>query len=376
DMVVGIPRDDTNGNNAGAAAVYSGDDGALIFEVFGETGEQLGFSVDGAGDFNDDGTPDIVVGAPKAAFGGNAKAGAARVFSGAPPHELLWSGGGEVAGDQYGYCVAGLGDVNNDGADDIIVGAPFNDDAGDDAGRAYVYHGGTGALAKRRRGKAAGDQYGRVVACGGDIDDDGDKDYVVCSPFNDQNGNNAGRVDFYAGDSHARLETVLGPGSGDKLGTSAACVGDIDEDGYGDVLLGAPNEDTNGTNAGAAYVVSGFDGSILLELFGEAEDDRFGSAVTGVQDVDGDGVPDLAVSALRHDGDPNNTGRLYVLRSNDGAVLVTIDGENGGIQFGAAIDGDDSPGNPVVAVLGTSWRFSSGGMNKRGTVSRFDLERP
>ena len=177
DVIVGVPHDDATANNAGSVSVLAGADGTLIFERHGvAAGDWLGLTADGAGDWNGDGVDDVVVGAPGYDDGPSANAGAVIVYSGAPPHGVLWMQTGQAAGDQFGSSVARLGDVNNDGFDDIIVGAPLNDVGGEDAGRADVYLGQSGALGARKTGRVAGGEFGRVVAQTGDVDDDGDDD--------------------------------------------------------------------------------------------------------------------------------------------------------------------------------------------------------
>jgi hypothetical protein len=368
DVIVGAPRDDGAFNNAGIATVYSGVNGTRILEVTGAAGgEQMGFAVDGAGDWDGDGRDDVVVAAANA----NGKRGRVEVYSGMPPNALLWSKQGEAANDRFGYAVAGIGDVNNDGFDDILVGAPFNDQGGVDAGRGYVYLGGTGDLWHRKTGRAAGDQFGRAVAAAGDVDDDGDPDYMIAAPLNDQRGTNAGEVAVYSGDRGTRL-LVLRRNAGDRLGSALAGAGDVNGDGHADLLVGAPNDDTLGSNAGAALLYSGLDGSVIRQHFGISPGERLGSAVASIADLDGDNVRDIAVAAPRNDVAGSNAGRVLVYSSADGEILVIIDGERNGSELGTALDGDDRPG-PFSGLIAGAWKFTSGGLDDRGSAYRFAL---
>jgi hypothetical protein len=122
----------------GAQGVW-GQDCWLLRHVFtGEAaGDSLGYSVSGAGDVNNDGYDDLIVGAPRSDVGGT-DAGQAYVYSG-QTGAILWTFTGEASGDEFGYSVSAAGDVNNDGYDDVIVGAPHKEAAGGNAGRAYVY---------------------------------------------------------------------------------------------------------------------------------------------------------------------------------------------------------------------------------------------
>jgi len=179
DYIVGAynagPRD-INGAGAGAAFVYSGATGAVLYEKHGAAaGDQFGFSVAGAGDVDGDGRPDFVIGAHAAGFG----AGAAFVYSGATG-ALLYQKSGGAPGDLLGYSVGSAGDVNGDGRADFIVGANAADPGGRSAaGSAYVYSGATGGLLLRRDGAAAGDQLGISVAPAGDANGDGKFDVIV-----------------------------------------------------------------------------------------------------------------------------------------------------------------------------------------------------
>jgi hypothetical protein len=369
DVIAGAPRYDTNTvNTVGRASIYSGADGSALFHITGDDGgDQLGFAVDSAGDFDGDGWDDLLVGAPKDdTAAGNA--GAVYVYSG-QTHDVLWTGYGEAVGDQFGFSVAGLGDIDNDGYDDFIVGAPLSDAGGDNAGRAYVYFGNSGALFKRKTGQDAGDQFGRVVSGAGDVDDDGQRDWIVSAPLD-----GAGKVSIYSGADGTRIRALVGVSGGDRLGWSASEVGDLNDDGYDDVLLGAPNNDAAAGNAGAAYVFSGQNGSMLLELLGEAAGDKLGWAAAGLRDLNGDGTPDLAVSAPRHDAAGGNAGRVYIHCGATGDLLATIDGENPDNQFGTSLDGDPRVVEGIDAsLLGGSWRFESAGMNRRGSVYRYDF---
>jgi hypothetical protein len=103
----------------------------------------------------------------------------------------VYSFDGEAAGDEFGYSVSGAGDVNNDGYDDLIVGGPKNDAAGTDAGRAYVYSGQTGDLIWTFTGEAAGDRFGHSVCGAGDVNNDGFADLIVGAPANDAGGETA-----------------------------------------------------------------------------------------------------------------------------------------------------------------------------------------
>jgi FG-GAP repeat. len=186
DLIVGESRSDGAATDAGAIYVYYGGPGADVAPDLVQIGtipyEYFGWSVGTAGDVNGDGYDDFLVGAPNAhATGGMVAAGVAYLYFGGPVLTLLELAGA-ANGDQFGYSVGTAGDVNGDGYDDVIVGAPRNDVPGTDGGQAYVFFGGAtpdATVDLTLSGAAAGDQYGYSVGTAGDVNGDGYDDVVV-----------------------------------------------------------------------------------------------------------------------------------------------------------------------------------------------------
>jgi hypothetical protein len=280
--------------------------------------DQFGTSVSGAGDLNGDGYADVIVGA----FGNDAGgigAGRAYVYFGGPgaDEEADLTLTGEAALDQFGRSVSGAGDVNGDGYADVIVSAPV----AVDVGRAYVYFGMPGADEVADlvvTGDAVSDLFGTSVAGAGDVNGDGYADVIVGAPLNDAGGSAAGRSYVYHGGpvADATVDLVLtGEATGDYFGNSVAGAGDVNGDGYGDVIVGAPLNDAGGFGCGRAYVYYGgpaADEAADLVLTGEAIGDNFGNSVAGTGDVNGDGYGDVAVGANGADAGGMETGRAYV----------------------------------------------------------------
>ncbi len=187
DLVVGDRRDPTTAAGAGAVRVYSGATGMLLLAFFGpKKDDRLGLVVDAAGDVNGDGTPDLIAGAQNA-DGAVADVGMARVWSGLDG-SLLYSITGEAMFDFYGASVAGVGDANGDGRDDFMVGAFADDDGGVNAGSARIYSGVDGAELFRFDGNSAGDELGFAVTRVGDVDGDGGQDYAIAATADDAGG--------------------------------------------------------------------------------------------------------------------------------------------------------------------------------------------
>ncbi len=187
DLVVGDWRDPTTALGAGAVRVYSGATGAQLLAFFGvKKDDRLGLVVDAAGDVNGDGTPDLIAGGPNA-DGTLVDVGMARVWSG-QDGSLLYSLLGEATFDFYGAAVAGAGDVNGDGRDDFMVGAFADDDGGVNAGSVRVYSGTDGSEVFRFDGNSAGDELGFAVARVGDVDGDGGQDLAIAATADDAGG--------------------------------------------------------------------------------------------------------------------------------------------------------------------------------------------
>jgi FG-GAP repeat protein/flagellar hook capping protein FlgD len=328
-------------------------------------GDLLGNSVASAGDFNGDGYPDVIVGASNASGG----AGRAYIYFGGPNADaipdLTLAG---AAGGNFGVSVASAGDFNGDGYADVIVGENLNDVGGVDAGRINIYYGGPNADAAADLtvfGAAAGDNFGISVAPAGDMNGDGYDDVIVGAHLNDAGGGNAGRAYVYYGgpgaDAAADL-TFTGAAGADFFGHSVASAGDVNGDGYGDVIVGADGNDAGGAEAGRAYVFFGGPGADTLPdmiLTGAAAGDQFGLSVSSAGDVNGDGFSDLIVGAPFNDG-PAEAGRAYLYYGGPGADFVadmtfangTINNFLGGSVSSAGDVNGDGYADVIVGAYG------------------------
>ena len=146
-------------------------------------------------------------------------------------------------------------------------------------------------------GEAAGDRFGWAVCSAGDTDGDGIDDWLFGSPFSDQNGTNSGSVRLVSGADGTSRFTLHGVAPMDLFGYSLACAGDVDGDGFSDLVIGAYGNDDFGPEAGTAYVFSGQSGALLHELSGGEAYENSGISVAGAGDVDGDGLDDLFIGA-------------------------------------------------------------------------------
>src|SRR5215216_3384306 len=236
-----------------------------------------------------------------------------------PPPEifggrLLIAPTGIGPGEQFGNSVANAGDVNGDGYPDVIVGSWTSDVPTGDAGSAYVYFGGPqadGVPDLTLHGQAFDDNFGTSVAAAGDMNGDGYGDLIV-GAWRAVSSTRTGRAYVYFGGANPDAIPdliVSGEAINDHFGVAVCSGGDLNGDGFSDIVVGASGY-PSGAGAGRAYVY--FGGSVPnnvvdARLTGSANGDAFGFAIAS-GDVNGDGKPDLLVGAPGAGG----TGRAYL----------------------------------------------------------------
>ncbi len=357
-----------------ASIALGGLDGTNGFKLVGVANFDLtGRSVSTAGDVNGDGFADLIVGADTADAGGTDRGTAYVVFGKAggfgtslPLGTLDGTDGFKLTGvadaDFAGISVSTAGDVNGDGFDDLIVGATGADEGGTNRGAAYVVLGKASGFAPslslgaldgsngfRLAGAADNDRAGYSVSAAGDVNGDGFGDLIVGAIFASEGGGFRGAAYVVFGKAGgfapslalASLDGTNGfklaaAADGDFAGVSVSAAGDINGDGFGDLLVGAHRADEGGYDRGAAYVVfgkaSGFGASLPLssldgtngfKLAGVSDYDYTGRSVSNAGDINGDGFDDLIVGALRAIDSGLNRGAAYVV-FGFGAPDVTI----------------------------------------------------
>ncbi len=355
DVIAGAWNDSTVALFAGAAHVLSGS-GSPLHTFHGESAFDLfGAAVAGVGDVDHDGFADVAVGAPQDDAGA-ADNGSVFVFSGKDGHALyVFSGDG--ASDQYGASVAAAGDVDNDGFVDVVAGAIGDDDTASNAGMVRVRSGADGSSLRTWYGGAQDDAFGAAVAGGGDVDGDGRDDVVVGAPLSDQNGPDCGEVDVFSGASGALLRQSFGAFAADFLGTSVAGGLDLDGDAAADFAAGVPGADQAALNAGAATLYRGSDGGVVATAQGISTYDRFGYSLAAFGDLDGDQRDDLVIGARFADLPAFDSGSVRVVSGQTGATLASFGGQAALDEFGYSVagagdvNGDDVPDFVVGAWL-------------------------
>jgi hypothetical protein len=336
DVIISANLYPVEGTPGGKAYVYSGADGELLNAVTGKPYDQFGYSASTAGYVDGDEVPDYIVGGRGTGGIPEPYKGRAVVYSG-EDHSVI----GEIDGpvrSGFGFAATRAGDVNGDGYGDVIIGAPFLNGT---TGRVYLYSVIDRSVVWMRDGKAQGDFLGTAVGYAGDVNHDGAPD-VVAGAFGAGIAS-GGEVYVYSGVDGRTLLTLTpkDPGTSQSFGLFfASGAGDVNRDGTPDIYVGdfankrgGGSGSPNKISAGRVYIFSGVDGSILYMFNAEDKGDGLGP-MRGAGDVNGDGYADLVIAAYNSSAGAPSGGKIYIRSGRDGAVLRTITGKISGDQLG------------------------------------------
>jgi hypothetical protein len=396
DFAVGAPG---ASGNTGSVSIYPGSakgvatTPAVVLIGPDGIGGDFGYSVASAGDVNGDGYADLVVGA----YAVSSYTGRAYVYLGsatglvAPPAVTLTGPGGNL--DDFGSSVASAGDVNGDGYADLVVGA---DGASGGMGSAYVYLGSATGVAAAPTATLTNpdgmsDSFGDSVASAGDVNGDGYADVIVGAyGVSGETGAAYLFVGGKAGLATTPATTVDGYQTGSDFGASVAGAGDVDGDGYSDLVFGAPKGQEIFVYPGSAkgLVTKPPVGLLYGPNGGEW---NFGASVASAGDVNGDGYADILVgasmggSAFVYLGSAAGfTPMTGQLPPSPAAALVGADGVT--VQFGASVasagdvNGDGyadvlvgapsaGPGGAVHVYLGNASGVTDPGVTLTGSAN-------
>lgn len=296
---IGAPAYDGIGVDSGRVFIWNINGPIMPLKIIPglSAGEEFGATLATLGDLDGDGLAEILVGAPKANIGG-ANAGRVSLLNGATG-ALIYSVNG-APGSLFGSSIAAGKDVNSDGVADFIVGAPNDATVGTNRGRAFVMSGATGALIMTLNGNSNGDNFGRAVTLLRDMNGDGRAEIAVSAPGDDVGMSNNGAVTIHDGLTGTTLRTVIGEAPSDLWG-QALSAGDADHDGKDDLLVGSPFADRGVTNNGVAVLYSGDNGAVLWRADGRKAGGEFGHAAVFLGDFSGTGIEEFAVSEWKFD---------------------------------------------------------------------------
>lgn len=389
DLVVGAPMNDPDGMlDAGSVTLYLSESGVPMSEIAvingTNAGDLFGFCVANAGDLNGDGHADLAIGAPFASPNGHSHAGNVTIvyggpsFTGRPGARINNS----VDDDEFGYSLAAGGDVNRDGFDDLIVGAPYTIARGMiGAGRVDVYYGGSPMNAVANKtfyGEMADAHFGWSVSGNASVDGDTALDMVVGAPDHrvGLSATGAAYVIRNINKANPNVNLATGKASGDKFGFAVAMIPDMNADSYAEVAVGAPFNDDNGTNAGSVSIVYGankFNTAVDLALTGSPGED-FGTSVTGGNFRE-DAYADVIVGAPNSDLNASSTGRAYGFfggnppDANPDLILVP---SAGAVAFGTSVAvGENATGDRAPDIVVGDPQFAVGPLANAGRVYLF-----
>ena len=374
DAAIGTPKFLVELENSGAVFVYAGVDGYGLgndvyrFLTTQDKGSLFGEAVASAGDVDGNGCDDLIVGAPNhfedGMFG---QPGAAYLYYSYPsPTGLLdtpgWSKAGPEKDSHLGAAVAAAGDVNGDGYADVLVSAPaYCSTLILSEGLVWLFHGSAAGLESEPAWTFTGEQYaakaGTALAGLGDVNGDGLDDFAVSAPyFNTSVGLDAGKVWVFFGSRtndtgvEAASWSVLGTQVNEYLGSALAGAGDVNGDGFADLVIGAVGfNEYMMPGSGAAFLYlgssSGMRSASPWRVTGRQAYSGFGYAVGALGDVNGDQLNDIVVGAYLYDegGSPNDKGMVSVYAGTKSGLTLspvwTMLGDKADSTFGKATAG-------------------------------------
>ena len=384
DVLVGAYTYDNGQTDEGRVYLYLGSASGLAASPAwtaesNQASAQFGSSVSTAGDVNGDGYSDVIIGA-YTYDNGQTDEGRASLYRGSATGlaaTAAWTAESDQAGSAFGISVSTAGDVDGDGYSDVIVGADNYDNGQPFEGRAYLYRGSASGLAATPAWTAESNQvaaiFGVSVATAGDVNGDGYSDVIVGAYLYDNDQADEGRAFIYHGSATGlgatAARTLESDQDGALLGESVMTAGDVNGDGYADVLVGAYGYDAGETDEGRAFVFLGSASGVSAVPVWTADGNQTG-AYSGYQvatagDVNGDGYADVLVGAHGYDNGEADEGRVYLYFGSPSGPSPTAnwigEGNQTGAVFGAAVaTAGDVNGDGYSDVLVGAFSYDAG----------------
>ncbi|GGB93582.1 FG-GAP-like repeat-containing protein [Dyadobacter sediminis] len=359
DVLAGAVNYDKGESNEGAVFVYYGSAAGVNtngFAVLESNQADAGFgnSAALAGDVNGDSFSDIVIGAHQYDKG-ESNEGAAFIYHGSASGIVTAAAATlerNQAGATMGFSVASAGDVNADGYSDVLVGARLYDNGQTDEGAVFVYHGSAAGIAAGNPAVLESNQIdarmGHAVSSAGDVNGDGYSDIVAGAYQYDKGETNEGAALVYKGSANGIIKdaVILESNQAEaQFGMAVASAGDVNGDGYSDLIIGARNYDNGQANEGAAFVYLGSAEGINMEASSKLESNQadagLGIAVASAGDVNGDGYSDVIVGANTYDNGNKDEGAVFVFHGGGSGVeemlADKLGGNQDGMKFGQSV---------------------------------------
>ena len=334
------------------------------------------------GDVNGDGYDDVLLGVPYYDNGTTNEGGIFLYYGSAdgPSVTADWKYDPGSSSAALGGAVAAAGDVNNDGYDDFVAGAAGYTSAYSGEGAIYVFHGSASGPGSSYNFRAAGGQssadLGTAVAGAGDLNGDGYDDVIAGAPDYDNGSTNEGAVYYWLGSSTGLGSTITRlecNQTSAALGSAVAGAGDVNGDGYADIAAAAAAYDDGQTDEGVVFVWHGAAAGPSATASWSADSDQssagLGSAVSGAGDVNGDGYDDLAVGAYYEARVGRLSGTVRVFSGSTSGLASTasstVDGPQNSAYFGFTLDGGDVDADGYVdlvvgGAVARSWLLAGG----------------
>ncbi len=393
EILVGAPNYDNGQSNEGAAFLFLGHGAgpSILPDWWAESNQaeaDFGMSVAGAGDVNGDGYDDVLVGSPSY-DGSLSNEGAAYLWygtaGGAPmgtPANAAWSCAGEVANAGCGYSVSSAGDTDGNGYADVIIGMPGYTNGQSMEGKAALYRGFATGLSETASWSIEGDQTnalaGFVVDGVGDMNADGYCDAAVGAPYYDATFTDEGIAWYFRGYSGGLRTSAgwqaTGYDEGAHLGWSLAGAGDVNGDGFSDMVIGAPDATWGLPEIPGILVIYGTDAGYFSRTTLLGGSGQFGYSVGSAGDFDADGFSDIVVGtthSTNFDTGDLDCGHLSFLRGGPDGVIdnaLRIYGTQSGAFFGSSAASADVNGDGFSDILAGA-RLSPWARPKRGARS-------
>ncbi|MFI5172727.1 MAG: FG-GAP-like repeat-containing protein, partial [Chitinophagales bacterium] len=388
DIIVGASTYTNGQTEEGVTFIYHGSATGInitpaIMLQANQAFAHFGNAVDGAGDVNNDGYDDVVVGAYNL-HNGQTDEGRVYIFLGSASG-IIGTPAATMESNQafayFGSDVSRAGDVNNDGYDDIIIGAYGYDNGTSDEGRAYVFHGSaTGIIpvaAVTMESDFFNAEFGRSVNSAGDVNGDGYDDVIVGSPYQDINQYREGLAFIYHGSASGinpvPAKTLQSNKDEASFGFSVSTANDVNGDGFDDVIVGSYSHGTEVNYNGRAYIyhgsASGINGNPVATCINTQTDEHLGYSVSTAGDINNDGYSDILVSSVYFSAGETNEGRVAIYEGSATGIntipVLTLEGNQAETYFGTSVNtaGDVNNDGFDDIIIGANY-FDSGETNE------------